>query len=66
MNSPQNPAAFGAPGIEPRWTFSAKDGVGTAYDSSVIEFTFFLESRPALGRQALCRRGQRPGVRGRR
>ena len=26
--------AFGAPGIEPRWTSSAKDGVGTAYQSS--------------------------------
>src|SRR5258707_3152100 len=28
-----NPA-FGAPGIEPRWTSSAKDGVGTAYHSA--------------------------------
>jgi glucoamylase len=27
-------AAFGRPGIEPRWTGSAKDGVGTAYSSS--------------------------------
>src|SRR5471032_1544944 len=26
--------AFGAPGIAPRWTSSAKDGVGTAYHSS--------------------------------
>jgi glucoamylase len=26
--------AFGAPGIEPRWTSSAKDGVGTAYHTS--------------------------------
>ena len=26
--------AFGAPGIEPRWTSSAKDGIGTAYNSS--------------------------------
>ena len=26
--------AFGRPGIEPRWTGSAKDGVGTAYSSS--------------------------------
>jgi glucoamylase len=26
--------AFGAPGIEPRWTSSAKVGVGTAYNSS--------------------------------
>ena len=25
---------FGAPGIEPRWTSSAKDGIGTAYSSS--------------------------------
>jgi glucoamylase len=27
-------AAFGHPGIEPKWTGSAKDGVGTAYSSS--------------------------------
>src|SRR5476651_2576805 len=27
-------SAHGAPGIEPRWTSSAKDGVGTAYHSS--------------------------------
>ena len=26
--------AFGAPGIEPRWTLSAKDAVGTAYSAS--------------------------------
>src|SRR5476649_789156 len=26
--------AFGAPGIEPRWSSSAKDGIGTAYHSS--------------------------------
>ena len=26
--------AFGAPGIEPRWTSSAKVGVGTAYHTS--------------------------------
>ena len=32
--------AFGAPGIDPRWTSSAKDGVGTAYNSaSCIWFT---------------------------
>ena len=35
MNSqePQS-LAFGAPGIEPRWTSSAKEGVGTAYHTS--------------------------------
>jgi glucoamylase len=33
-------AAFGAPGLEPRWTSSAKDAVGTAYAaSSKIWFT---------------------------
>lgn len=26
--------AFGAPGLQPRWTSSAKDGVGTAYSAS--------------------------------
>ena len=35
-----NAIAFGAPGIEPRWTSSAKDGIGTAYhSSSCIWFT---------------------------
>ncbi len=34
MNSPENTVAFGAPGIEPRWTSSAKEGVGTAYHTS--------------------------------
>ena len=32
--------AFGAPGIEPRWTHSTKDGIGTAYDTrSRVWFT---------------------------
>jgi glucoamylase len=31
MSSSNNSAAFGAPGIEPRWTRSAKEGIGTAY-----------------------------------
>ena len=36
-----NAIAFGAPGIEPRWTSSAKDGIGTAYHSSSrVWFTF--------------------------
>ncbi len=34
MNPPENSVAFGAPGIEPRWTSSAKAGVGTAYHTS--------------------------------
>jgi hypothetical protein len=35
-----NGNAPGAPGIEPRWTSSAKDGLGTAYHtSSLIWFT---------------------------
>lgn len=33
-NTKENAAAFGAPGIEPRWTSSAKEGVGTAYHTS--------------------------------
>ena len=57
MNPTHNSVAFGAPGIEPRWTSSAKEGLGTAYHTScrvwftlnhgivneiaVIEFTFF-------------------------
>ena len=36
----KNSIAFGAPGIEPRWTSSAKEGIGTAYhSSSTIWFT---------------------------
>jgi glucoamylase len=31
MNPAKNAVAFGAPGIEPRWTSSAKEGLGTAY-----------------------------------
>ncbi|MBK1882034.1 glucoamylase [Luteolibacter pohnpeiensis] len=34
MSHPSSSIAFGAPGIEPRWTSSAKIGVGTAYSSS--------------------------------
>src|SRR5207248_3521126 len=34
MSSPENSVALGAPGIEPRWTSSAKEGVGTAYHTS--------------------------------
>jgi glucoamylase len=30
----KNAIPFGAPGIEPRWTSSAKDGVGTAYNTA--------------------------------
>ena len=34
--------AFGAPGMEPRWTHGNKNGVGTAYSaSSKIWFTLF-------------------------
>jgi len=31
MSSSENSSAFGAPGIEPRWTRSTKEGIGTAY-----------------------------------
>ena len=34
MNPLEDSTAFGAPGIEPRWTSSAKEGVGTAYYTS--------------------------------
>src|SRR5262245_1963502 len=34
MNPSNNSVAFGAPGIEPRWSSSAKEGVGTAYHTS--------------------------------
>lgn len=34
MSPPDNAVAFGSPGMEPRWTSSAKEGLGTAYHSS--------------------------------
>jgi glucoamylase len=34
LSAPESQAAFGAPGIEPRWTSSAKEGLGTAYHTS--------------------------------
>ncbi len=34
MNPSQNQIAFGAPGMEPHWTSSAKEGIGTAYHTS--------------------------------
>src|SRR6266705_6643277 len=34
MDLLDNSTAFGAPGIEPRWTRSAKEGIGTAYHTS--------------------------------
>jgi GH15 family glucan-1,4-alpha-glucosidase len=34
VNSPEHSFAFGAPGITPRWTSSAKEGLGTAYHTS--------------------------------
>ncbi|MEO8053138.1 MAG: glycoside hydrolase family 15 protein, partial [Acidobacteriota bacterium] len=41
-NSKKTSAAFGWPGIEPRWTHGGKDGVGTAYAaSSRIWFTLW-------------------------
>jgi len=42
----ENSIAFGAPGIEPRWTSSAKDAIGTAYhSSSCVWFTLSHEMR---------------------
>ena len=34
MNPPENSVAFGAPGIEPRWTSSTREGVGVADHTS--------------------------------
>ncbi|HEV2394549.1 MAG TPA: glycoside hydrolase family 15 protein [Verrucomicrobiae bacterium] len=34
MESQSDSTAFGAPGIEPRWTRSNKEGIGTAYHTS--------------------------------
>ena len=42
IDEPDRMAAFGWPGIEPRWTHGGKDGVGTAYAaSSRVWFTFW-------------------------
>src|SRR2546423_6572703 len=34
MGEADNTVAFGAPGMEPRWTSSAKEGLGTSYHTS--------------------------------
>src|SRR5579859_4387282 len=34
MNPGETASAFGAPGMEPRWTRSTKEGIGTAYHTS--------------------------------
>src|SRR5215467_14385179 len=40
MGDDASGAAFGAPGIDPRWTSSSKEGFGTAYaDASRVWFT---------------------------
>jgi glucoamylase len=42
MQQDMTKEAFGAPGIEPRWTHGNKNGIGTAYSaSSKIWFTLF-------------------------
>ena len=42
LKLPREKAAFGQPGIEPRWTHADKDGVGTAYStSSCVWFTLW-------------------------
>jgi len=42
MQQDSGKEAFGAPGMEPRWTHGNKNGVGTAYSaSSKIWFTLF-------------------------
>jgi len=40
-SSSSNDIPFGHPGIPPKWTSSAKEGVGTAYSKSGrVRFTF--------------------------
>lgn len=39
MKTPAQSIAFGALGIEPRWTSSAKDGIGAAFQSTSCGFT---------------------------
>jgi hypothetical protein len=48
MNPADNTAAFGAPGIEPRWTSSAKEGVGTAYHTSFTASLNHVENSEIL------------------
>jgi hypothetical protein len=36
MGTTVDRVAFGAPGIEPRWTSSSKDGLGTARSEAVV------------------------------
>jgi len=64
MNPPENPVAFGAPGIEPRWTSSAKEGVGTAYLTScrvwftlshdIVNEIYYPEVDPQSARDSLA------------
>jgi len=45
MKGNNQESAFGHPGIEPRWTRSGKDGVGTAYSASSRVWVAFLPER---------------------
>ena len=64
MNPPENSVAFGAPGIEPRWTSSAKEGVGTAYHTScrvwfmlshgIVNEIYYPEVDPQSARDSLA------------
>ena len=53
----KNSNAFGAPGIEPRWTSSAKTGIGTAYNSASCVWFTLSHGMPRLGREASSRCG---------
>src|ERR1035441_9619545 len=56
MNTTETSAAFGAPGIEPRWTSSAKEGLGTAYHTSCrVWFTLSHGIANEIYNRSLCR-----------
>jgi len=71
MNPPENSVAFGARGIEPRWTSSAKEGVGTAYLTScrvwftlshdIVNEIYYPEVDPQSARDSLAVFNSLPG-----
>jgi len=56
----KNSIAFGAPGIEPRWTSSAKDGIGTADEvARLVRFLLSKESSYIIGTESIIDGGLR-------
>ena len=71
MNAPENPAAFGAPGIEPYWTSSTREGMGVADHTScrvwfmlnhdIVNEIYYPEVDPQSARDSLTMFNSLPG-----